>query len=33
MGTGVGQAGSLAYHGDVDDPVHQSLGSAFGMYQ
>ena len=26
MGTGVGQVGSLAYHGDVDDPAHQSLG-------
>ena len=25
-GTGVGQVGSLAYHGDVDDPAHQSLG-------
>ena len=26
MGTGVGQLRSLAYHRDVDDPVHQSLG-------
>ena len=26
MGTGVGQVGSLAYHRNVDDPAHQSLG-------
>ena len=26
MGTGVGQVGSLAYHGDVDDPAHRGLG-------
>ena len=25
-GTGVGQVGSIAYHGDVDDPAHHSLG-------
>ena len=26
MGTGVGQGLALAYHGDMDDPAHQSLG-------
>ena len=26
MGTGVGQVGASAYHGNVDAPAHQSLG-------
>jgi hypothetical protein len=26
MGTGVGQAGTLAYHGNMDAPAHQNLG-------
>ena len=26
MGTGVGQIGALAYHGEIDAPAHQSLG-------
>ena len=25
LGTGIGQAGALAYHGNLDAPAHQSL--------
>ena len=32
MGTGVGQVGASAYHGNMDAPTHQSLGNPLATH-